>query len=208
MISAIIPHFYNKEREKNLQPIVDSLKGIETLIWNNDEPIGPVYGALVHQSMYNLGCQGRFAAVPYLQKNLLGKPDYVLFHDNDLITWPGSVEHLLETAKRYPGDIVTLTGEHRSYRGKRIPISRGRFELVPMSTLEILLHNWPCDKSSEHDDIWLSVRAHTLDVGIHFQKARWKNLKDDVGFWRSLGGPRAWESARQQVFTTLMKENE
>jgi GT2 family glycosyltransferase len=203
MISCVIPHFYAK-RLTNLQPIVNSLTGVdEVVIWDNDisNPVPEIAGARVIHTYHNWGCQGRFKAVSYVSAN---KPeDYLLFHDNDLITHPGSVKHLLSMSESYPDRIITVTGERRYYAPmkKQIDISRGRFELVPRWIVDDLLQFWKNDDESLHDDIWFSTRGYHRGFPVQFCSVRWRNLTDDVGFW--LETPN-WELTRQRVFNHLM----
>lgn len=208
MISCVIPHFYNKQRGGNLQLIIDSLVGVdEVIIWNNDKEDGfpnltaanPAQHLTIVQSGENIGCQGRFAGVKHLGQDIGGEPPtHVLFHDNDILTHPGSVARLLRASQSYPDQIITISGHWRG----QVYISRGQFELIPWVTLERLLLGWKPQALCEHDDMWLSVRAHKLGIQKHVMKVRWKNLWDDVGFWRQPN----WPEIRQAAFQRLMEE--
>lgn len=200
MITLIIPHYYNAERERNLERIVQNVRPQvdDAIIWNNDNPITPVEGARVIQSEHNIGCQGRFAAVKHLKDGM----SHVLFHDNDVICRsPGFVQKMMKESALYPGDIITITGEYRIYNGNATVISRGQMELVPIGTLNAILQYWnPLDGSAKHDDVWFSVMAHHLGFQRRFLRLAWKNIKDHVGMWHTPG----FFPERDQVFESLM----
>lgn len=199
---AIITHFY-KKRIPNLQPIVDSLQGQvdEVVIWNNDEPFGKVRGARIAQSKFNHGCQARFFAA-------LEEPhaEFFLFHDNDIITKPGSVQRLRDKEAEHPGNIAAGTGERRIYNGELLFLSRAQFELIQGDTLRMILTDWPKNHRSMHDDLWLSSRMYRMGRACYKVPISWKNIHDDTGFWRDpkWGGPKGFENERQRVFTALM----
>jgi hypothetical protein len=206
MVTCIIPHYYNEHRYKNLAPIVETLRGQvgEVIIWNNDSPIDPVPGARIIQADHNWGCQGRFAAAKELSE-IVGEANYVLFHDNDLITHPNSLSRLRHVLEWNRGHIATITGEVRRFKGVDYFLSRGRYELMELDTLRQILEFWTNGPESVHDDIWLSVRAIELKIARFHVHVSWRDLDDPVGFWKSM--PRAqWEATRQQVFESLMKE--
>ena len=206
MITAIITHYYDI-RIRNLQPIVHSLVNQvdEILIWNNDKPLpdgvmGWLTGvANVHviDSAKNYGCQGRFMAMKYTQRD-----HDILFHDNDVIASVKSVAKLREATESQNGDIVTGTGEWRVFNGEAFFITRGQFELVPRLTLNKILQEWKNDERSLHDDIWLSVTSHKLGITRRRIPISWKNFMDHVGFWRETPN---FEKERQRVFEWLMR---
>lgn len=201
-IVAVIPHYYEC-RIPNLQPITNSLVagGCEVLIWNNDAPLLHVEGAHVVYAPKNYGCQGRFVAT---QECLIkDPPDYVLFHDNDLLVASNAVQKLLGTlqAAAWHG-IATITGERRLFGGQEIFLSRGRYELMAWDTLQQILQTWKNDERSLHDDLWLSVRAHKLGIRRHLVHVKWRNIDDNVGMWKETPN---WETVRQQVFEELMR---
>lgn len=207
MISAIIVHYF-KQRLHNLIPIVHSLREQEVTditIWNNDDPFPDelqswmevVGGVQILTQNYNLGCQGRFAAVPYT------KGDYILFHDNDLMAGRHSARRMLEKSAEWPGDIITATGERHVYKGDLIQISRGRYELVPRASAEVILKFWKNTDASKHDDIWFSVMAHKLGIRRILHTVQWKNIDEGgVGFWHTPG----FFAEREQIFQKLMDE--
>jgi hypothetical protein len=218
MISAIITHFFNKERAKNLPGIVDSLfkqDVNEVVVWNNDYTLPEeiqdhllLLGARVIQSPVNLGCQGRFQAVRHVMgmpefegSRLLGKPEYILFHDNDIIASTRSVEKLVAASLLYPGDIIAGTGERRVYNDKVEFLSRAQFELVPIATVERILTRWKGGEESLHDDLWFSVTAKQMGYECRHVDISWKNLWDGVGFFRTI--PK-FDDERQAVFIRLM----
>jgi hypothetical protein len=213
MITAIIPHFY-KERIPNLQPIVTSLneqKVDQIIIWNNDEALPEelhnwleiVGGCNIIQSERNLGCQGRFAAVPYVRPGTT----HILSHDNDLITRGNALARLVEEAKLFPTDMITAMGEHRMWDREYVYISRAKFELMPLSLMKECLEHWKCTKESEHDDFWLSTRVLHRGHKIRRVSVSWRNLRDvrdDIGFWKSMPRPQ-WEATRNHVFLEMMR---
>lgn len=211
-IIAIIPHFY-KQRIPNLPLIAASLKDqvSEIVIWNNDEPIPEdiidAMNVRLIQSKWNFGCQGRFAAAKdCFAADTRWDADYFLFHDNDILTSGRAVDRLIAVA-RDTFDIVTATGQERLFDERTYFCSRAQFELVPVSTMREILTYWKNDAQSLHDDLWESTMAFKLGYDIRRVTVSWKNLTDDVGFWRDpkWGGKTAFRRHRQEVFEQLMR---
>jgi len=207
MISCIIPHYYHT-RIPTVARIIVSLEADvdEILIWNNDAPFDEAAKRLIGdrvriiQASHNYGCQGRFAAV----KHIDARTKYVLFHDNDLVAKPGSVQLLRIIAEKYPGDIAALFGEHRPFGGRAIALSFGRFELIPRPSLDRILATWRNDETSLHDDFWLSITAEKLGIQRHFIRFPIKNFHDGLGFTNQW--PRAaWLKERRRIFEHLMR---
>jgi len=212
MITAIIPHFH-EQRLSNLLRIASSLltQNVKTVIWNNDKPL-PIHvqdhldllNVTVVQSDTNIGCHGRFAAVPHVPSNTT----HILFHDNDLVSISkNSVGRMMDQFTAQPRCIVSAIGEQRIYEHRQVPVSFGKFELIPKPIVEQLLASWSPSPDSLHDDLWLSVRAAKLGIPIRFIRLQWKNLDDDLAFWRSMPWSQ-WRRERERVFRMLMEKQQ
>jgi len=180
MITAIIPHYF-KEREDNLQRIMDSYKTSsvsEVIIWDNTGEL-KLKGdnIVVVNSPKNVGCKGRFLAA------MMADNDVILFQDNDVCVEDGTIEYM---KSKLHDNIVTLDGrilcDDGAYFAKDylqndsnhivrppkqtdVVISLARVEMMKKSTfLQIFITSY--FDEMEMDDIWLSWIAHTLSVGI------------------------------------------